>query len=388
MKKQLGIWIGLLLFGEKLQACSDIFIEKGGYHIEARTLDFLVNVAFENKVKLVGEKNVAQIILNQDKIPSQQLARWTNKYGYLGRAAFDGRYILDGLNTQGLTVSMLYLEGTQYPVYNNKDKRPVIGIYDLLPYILSQAATTAQALRLLESVQIIQAVAQYDETTFIRDIPIHFVIRDKHGGSIVVEFINGKTKIYDHAGTVLTNAPSFDWQKENAKHYLSLKAMNTGPNPVFRKNIHNYMEIYKATKEKGERNLLGMPGDSTPASRFVRATILVDNLPVPSSRAVALYQADACLHSLCVPATKEACPTLWVSIRDLDNLVYYTKDIVSFGKKRILIPHELTEGYKVIDLKKIDFNPPQKKRPHQKISLPDPKKINIISAKEAKVLNP
>ena len=42
-------------FASGAQACSDVFINKKGYHIEARTLDFLVNLAFQDKIGFVGE---------------------------------------------------------------------------------------------------------------------------------------------------------------------------------------------------------------------------------------------------------------------------------------------------------------------------------------------
>jgi len=76
-------------------ACSDIFINKEGYHIEARTLDFFVNIAFEDKIGFVGDA---------DKIPAAQLTSWKNKYGYFGRAAFNGEKVMDAMNTEGFSI--------------------------------------------------------------------------------------------------------------------------------------------------------------------------------------------------------------------------------------------------------------------------------------------
>src|ERR1700722_11787123 len=99
-----------------LLACSDVFINKGGYHIEARTLDFLVNLAFQEKMGFIGDENTTDVVIDADQIPTSQLATWKNKYGYLGRAAFNGEKMIDGMNTEGLSIAILYLPGTKYPI--------------------------------------------------------------------------------------------------------------------------------------------------------------------------------------------------------------------------------------------------------------------------------
>src|SRR3990167_9665800 len=99
-----------LLQSHQSHACSDVFINTGGYHIESRTLDFLVNIAFEDRIGFIGAENQTDIVLDADKIPTKQLAKWKNKYGYFGRAAFNGSKIIDCMNTQGFSVAILYLD--------------------------------------------------------------------------------------------------------------------------------------------------------------------------------------------------------------------------------------------------------------------------------------
>lgn len=349
------------------QGCSDVLINKGGYHIEARTLDFLVNLGFQDKLGFVGEENTTDVVLDADKIPSTQLTSWKNKYGFLGRAAFSGQKIMDGMNTQGLSVAILYLPGTKFPVYNVKDQKPVLAIYDIAPYLLSQAKTVLEALQLLRSLQLVQSAVKEKEGVFIKDIPIHYVVRDKTGESAVIEFIDGHVKIYEKAGDIITNAPPLDWQLQNANYYDSLLADNKVPNEKFSKTFHNYETIYKSSSFVGEANLMGIPGDFTPPSRFARAQVLLNNFPVPTSRQVALYQASTLIDSLSVPVLKGASPTLWSSIKDLDEGVYYTKNIALFQGDRTIYPMEITSGYTAIDLKAINFN----------VSGPDYAKIKV-----------
>ena len=386
MKKLILTLLLSAAFRPQVQACSDVFVNKGGYHIEARTLDFLVNMAFQEKIGFVGDQNTTDVVIDADKIPLSQLATWKNKYGYLGRAAFNGEKIIDGMNTEGLSVAILYLPGTKFPIFDPKDQKPVLAIYDIASFLLSQAKTVPDALELIRSHQLVQSAVKEKKGVFIKDLPIHFAIRDKAGESAVIEFIDGQTKIHDKGGDVLTNAPSFDWQLKNADVYRSLLADNKTPNEKFAKTFPSYVEIYKGSTYKGEANLLGVPGDFTPPSRFVRAQVLLNNFPTPSSRPIALSQAMSLNDSLGVPVLKGAAPTLWSSIKDLDDLVYYIKNIVLFQGDRSLYPISVTSSYTPIDLKAINFKNPGGTYMQMKVQVTNPQDVKkIISAEHITV---
>lgn len=370
------------------KACSAVFINKPGYHIEARTLDFFVDLAFQEKMGFIGDKNTTDVVIDADKIPTTQLASWTNKYGYLGRAAFNGEKIIDGLNTEGFSIAILYLPGTKFPTFDERNKKPVLAIYDIGSFLLSQAKTVSEALILIRSHQLVQSAVKEKEGVFIKDLPIHFVIRDTSGQSAVIEFIDGQINIHEEAGDIMTNAPSFDWQLKNANIYNSLLADEKSPNKKFEKIVYNYDEIYKSSSYKGEANLLGVPGDFTPPSRFARAQVLLNNFPPPESRQVALYQAAALNDSLSVPVLKGASPTLWSSIKDLDDKVYYVKNIILFQGDKSFYPMPLTNSYTPIDLKMINFKVPGATYLQMKLQPTNPKEVKkIISADNMPVLD-
>jgi choloylglycine hydrolase len=377
--RKLNLLIGfLVVFSTQAFACTDVFINKGGYHVEARTLDFLVNFAFEDRIGFIGDKNTTDVIIDADKIPATQLTSWENKYGFIGRSAFNGERFVDGMNTQGLSVAILYLPGSKFPVYDAADKRPVVAIYDLVSYLLAQASTTAEALKLVQSHQLVGSAVRVSEGNYIKDIPIHYVVRDKKGESLVIEFIEGKVKLYENAGDVLTNAPTFDWQLKHASYYDSLLADNKAPNDKFKNTVYNYDEIYKSSVNVGEANLLGVLGDFTPPSRFARAKVFLNNFPAPSSREIAIYQADTLINSLSVPALKGAEPTLWASIKDLDNSVYYTKNILFYQGDNKVASVSITNGYTPFDLKSFDFKAPGAPAMKLIIQPTDPKAIKKI----------
>jgi penicillin V acylase-like amidase (Ntn superfamily) len=104
-----------------------------------------------------------------------------------------------------------------------------------------------------------------------------------------------------------------------------------------------------------------MPGSLTSLDRFVRSDILLSSLPKPDSLSEALYQADLVLSSLSYyPAynNKEAGgATIWRVIKDLDNKVVYTSNLVYYQGGNKIAPTALTNrNYTIIDLKQIDFN--------------------------------
>ena len=188
-------------FGQTVNACSDIFINHPNAHVEARSMDFGMNIAMGDTFGFIGQNNTTDIIIDADKIPVKSLTSWTNKYGYWGRNAFNTSKVDDAMNTEGLSVSGLYLDQyTQYPAYDVKDTRPVLGVFDLPNFIISQARNVDEAVALLKSHQIVQSAVEIRPGIFLKNTPLHLVLRDKTGKSAVVEFVGGRTLIYENAG--------------------------------------------------------------------------------------------------------------------------------------------------------------------------------------------
>jgi len=324
-------------FVQGASACSNIFINHPNAHIEARTMDFGMNIAMDDTFGFIGQKNTTDIVIDAERIPRKSLTSWTVKYGYWGRYAFHTPKVDDAMNTEGFSLSGLYLDAyTQYPVYNPEDKRPVLGVFDLPNFLVSQAKNVDEALALIESRQIVQSAVEIRPGIFLRNTPLHLVLRDKSGKSAVVEFVAGKTLIYTNAGNVLTNSPTYPMQLEMINRYKNL-------------NIDK------------DNSLTGMPGGFDSPERFVRGHLLTKFLPVPSSTQEALYQADFIISSLAVPyfgkpGSGYRSNTVWKVLKDLDHAVVYTKNTVYFqGGSKIVPTHIANDGYTIIDLKTIDF---------------------------------
>lgn len=269
--------------------CTNVFINKNEYKVEARSMDFPINIAFENGWDYVGIENTTNVIIDADKIPIEKLTSWKNKYGYFGRFGFD-RSIVDGLNTQGLSFSVLYLDITKYPMYDPKGKRPVLAIYDIGNFLLAMAKDVTEALKLVSEHQLVNSAIKLKPGTFVKNIPLHISLRDSQGNSAVIEFIDGKIHIYENAGNVLTNAPNYNWHLENIKEYQSLLRPFEGSNPKFADKFINYDKTIKSSRPEVAQ-LVGMPGDFSSTSRFVRAYTLSELMLEPKSNREAFYHA-------------------------------------------------------------------------------------------------
>jgi len=96
-------------------------------------------------------------------------------------------------------------------------------------------------------------------------LTVHFSVIDENGDEIIIEFIDGKLKIFENYFGILTNNPSFDWHSKNLRNYIKLDAKS-----IEEKEIKNLI-----FKQNGFGNgLFGIPGDFTSSSRFVRAFYL------------------------------------------------------------------------------------------------------------------
>ena len=175
-------------------------------------------------------------------------------------------------------------------------------------------------------------------------------LHDATGKNLVIEFIDGKVKVYDNPLGVMTNRPEFDWQINNLRNYINLDAHDK------KDKVLNGIKIEPTGVGSG---MLGLPGDWTPPSRFVRVAYSVDAVLPAKDAAEAVNLAEHLLNIVDIPkgAIKEN-PALfvtlegyaqWVVIKDLTNLVLYYKT------------YENT-AWKKIDLKKFILTPgtPQK----------------------------
>ena len=142
----------------------------------------------------------------------------------------------------------------------NKDN---IAQFEFIPWILSQCSTTKEAKKLIEKINVIN-------TPFNEQLPLaqlHWIIADAEE-SITVEAVKEGIRIYDNPVGVLTNNPPFDKQLFALNNYRNLS------NKSLQNTFATNLELQQYSRGMGA---IGLPGDLSSQSRFVRASFVKMN---------------------------------------------------------------------------------------------------------------
>lgn len=193
--------------------------------------------------------------------------RMETHFAMIGMAYISQGYPLyyDATNEKGLSMAGLnFPENADYkPYVQGKDN---ITPFELIPWILGQCATVSEARELLSRINLLNENFS-DELPLS---PLHWIISDAER-SITLESVKSGIKIYDNPVGVLTNNPTFDYHIFNLNNYMSL----TKGEP---KNtlLGDHADLELKTYSRG-MGAMGLPGDSSSMSRFVRATFVKMN---------------------------------------------------------------------------------------------------------------
>ena len=178
-------------------------------------------------------------------------------YAIIGMAHVEEDYPLyyDAVNEKGLGMAGLNFVGNA--VYGEvREGKENVAVFELIPYILSQCENTEEARKLLGKIQI-------TDTKFKEQLPngrLHWIIADEKE-AITVESVTEGLKIYENAPGVLTNNPPFPMQMFQMNNYMQLSSRQ--PENLFSDKLS--LETYSRGM-----GALGLPGDLSSASRFVR----------------------------------------------------------------------------------------------------------------------
>ena len=110
-----------------------------------------------------------------------QGASWAARHGSVTFNQFGRDNPTTGVNEKGLMVSLMWLNGTEYPP---ADDRPAIGILEWIQYHLDTNATVAE---------VVATAGSFRPTS---TTPIHYLFADASGDTAVIEFLEGKLIVY------------------------------------------------------------------------------------------------------------------------------------------------------------------------------------------------
>lgn len=314
-------------------ACTGITLKsKDGATITARTIEWAESVM--NNLYVIVPRNQEL----QSFTPSgMDGIKFKTKYGYAGLSVEQKEFMVEGINEKGLSAGLFYFPNYgKYQPYEEAYKDRCLADFQVVSYVLSQCSTVEEVKESLKEIRIINIDP--------RSSTVHWRFTESSGKQIVLEIIDEVMHFYDNPLGVLTNSPGIEWHWTNLNNYINLQPGNVSE--------HNFGSIQMKSLGHGS-GLLGLPGDFTPPSRFVRATFFQLTAAQQDTAEESVIQAFHILNNFDIPTGTEfpwgkspanvPSGTQFTVASDTQNHKIYYRSMYN-------------SNIRCIDLKSIDFN--------------------------------
>lgn len=301
----------------KAEACTGIsMFSADGSYFQARTIEW--GGTNLNSVYVVVPRNYKQTSYTPTGINGMT---YQSKYGYIGLSVEQKEFVAEGLNEAGLSAGLFYYPNYgSYLTYDPKLNSTTISDLQLVSWMLSQFATVDEVKKGLETVRVVSLQGGDGSSS-----ALHWRVGDSSGKQIVVEIESGVVHVYDNTIGVLTNAPNFHWHLTNLNNYVNLTPVNSQAHQM------GDVKVFPFSFGSG---FLGLPGDFTPPSRFVRAAFFKTTAPVKKTARETMLECFHILNNFDIPIGMEypkneipdlPSATQWTSVIDLTNKKVYYK---------------------------------------------------------------
>ena len=299
------------------KACTEIRVTAEDRSVVVgRSMDFGVDLWSNVIVEPKGHSHIAylpEICAGQDPMT------WTNEHGSIAYLdAYDFPIGTDGQNEAGLSVGTLLFPGFA----KFQDPRQKCGSS------LSSLAFPRWILGVFKTVQDVREALKSDTFPLVwQQLPLefHYSVTDKTGDGIIIEFTDQGRKVHDNTIGIVTNSPPYDFHMLNLRNYIQLSKFAHYPLVLGK-------DQFSASGQGS--GLLGMPGDPTPPSRFVRAAAMVHFSDPVQTAEQAVNLAFHILNTVDIPRGVASSHehknipdyTSWVVVKDLTNNALYFRN--------------------------------------------------------------
>ena len=264
-----------------------------------------------------------------------------NHYAMIGMACIAEGYPLyfDAVNEHGLAMAGLNFPGNA--VYRKpREGYTNLAVFELIPWVLGQYRNAAEAAQALLGINL-------TDTPFSPSLPVtplHWLLGDKKS-AVTLEATAEGIHIYHNPVGVLTNNPPFPMQMQNLQSYLALSPEE----PVCR-----FAEGLRLTPYSRGMGAMGLPGDLSSQSRFVRAAFTSLNARCDGKEEDTVTQFFHILET--VSQTRGCCRlkdgsfeiTRYTGCCSLDTGVYYYTTYENRQITGIDMHRQDANGYKLI----------------------------------------
>jgi choloylglycine hydrolase len=267
---------------------------------------------------------------------------WKNKYGYVAVVGWGmDDMVSDGLNEAGLSFGGLWYEpGLKYQEIGPGEENRALAATMSGAWILGNFSTIDELKKAVAEIKIFGYVVP----ALHMAPPAHGIIYDASGKCLVMEFGDGKVNLYDNPLGILTNAPDFPWHVNHMRQFIGMSNENPKPED---------MSGVKLIPTGHGAGIIGLPGDLTPPSRFVRLGVTTHFADQPETADKALNVSQHIVNAFNIVSgiivekspegkvvSKET--TQFATFRDLKNKVLYFQTYENLDLRKI-------------DLRKLDF---------------------------------
>ena len=253
--------LSLVIAVPSAHACTALMItDKQGNAYSAKTMEYAVPLPFAMSYVPAGTKVVSVAPGNKPGLSFE------TKYPVLGVGANVGvgsglNMLAEAANDQGLSVSSNEMPGSQSPTGAGSDAAKAVASTDLALYLLGNFKSVAE---------VKAALVDGSVSVWLPEIPLmgnlvaplHYILFDKTGAGIVIEYLDGKQNIHDNPVGVVTNAPDFPWHLKNLNNYAQLSNVD--------KNTGQFGQLKVGAPDSGNA-LDNLPSSQISAGRFVKA---------------------------------------------------------------------------------------------------------------------
>lgn len=303
---------------QSAQACTGIRLTAAdGTVVYARTLEFGTDLNSEILMVPRGYERTGTTPDGKNGL------KWKAKYASVGMNGAGLPVLFDGLNERGLAAGLFYFPTSAgYMPYTAADANKTISQWEVGSWILENFASVDEVKANIGNI-VVPAVV-FADWGFAPEA--HYVVHDASGKSIVIEYVGGKLNVHDNLLGVVTNSPTFDWHMTNLRNYVNFSMTNAPPLQL------GPVKLVPTGQGSG---MLGLPGDFTPPSRFVRAVAFSQSVFKSKTGDQAISTAFHILNQFDIPKGSardgekdangniQADYTLWTAASDLKTRRYY-----------------------------------------------------------------
>lgn len=283
--------VALFALPARMEACTGIALSSAnGARVLARTVEWAASpMQCGYAVVPRGYSQISFTPSGKDGL------KFKAKYGYVGIYTDYQDFVVEGVNESGLSAGLFFFPAFgEYTPYVAKRKSLALCDLQVVSWVLSQFSSIDEIKRAIEKKEV--DIISIDS----RIGTVHWRFAEPGGRVVVLECTEGKAKFYENPLGVLTNSPNFPWHLTNLANYINLRSGSSQP-----LQLANGLQVKPLG---GGTGMLGLPGDFTPPSRFVRAAMLQSSAPLLPDAQQTVLQAFHLLNSFDIPIGLQHAP--------------------------------------------------------------------------------